>query len=138
VGWEQVTPGRPEYLAQGRQLMTGDVNAAVNGAFTGGADEVVVSDGHWDARNILIESLDPRAKLNSGTPSPYSMLQGLDDKPTPDAVIFVGYHAMQNTKKAVLDHSWSDTRTRAIYLNDQLVGEIGLNAALAGAWGVPV
>jgi len=138
VDWEQVTPGRPEYLAHGRQLMTGDVNAAVNGAFTGGAEEVVVSDGHWDARNILIESLDPRVRLNSGTPSPYSMLQGLDDKPTPDAVIFVGYHARQNTKKAVLDHSWSDTRTRAIYLNDRLVGEIGLNAALAGAWGVPV
>jgi D-amino peptidase len=138
VDWEQVTPGTAEYLSRGRQLMTGDVNAAVNGAFTGGADEVVVADGHWDARNILIETLDPRARLNSGTPSPYSMLQGLDDKPTPDAVIFLGYHAMQNTKKAVLDHSWSDTRTRAVYLNDLLVGEIGLNAALAAAWGVPV
>jgi len=138
VAWEQVTPGTPDYLARGRQLMTGDVNAAVNGAFTGGADEVVVADGHWDGRNILIEALDPRARLNSGSPSPYSMLQGLDDKPTPDAVICVGYHAMQNTKKAVLDHSWSDTRTRAVYLNEVLVGELGLNAALAGAWGVPV
>jgi D-amino peptidase len=138
VDWDQVTPGTADYLARGRQLMTGDVNAAINGAYTGGADEVVVADGHWDGRNILIETLDPRARLNSGSPSPYSMLQGLDDKPTPDAVIFVGYHAMQNTKKAVLDHSWSDTRTRAVYLNDVLVGEIGLNAALAAAWGARV
>ncbi|MCC7359685.1 MAG: M55 family metallopeptidase [Anaerolineales bacterium] len=138
VDWEEVTPGTSDYAARGRQLMTDDVNAAINGAFTGGADEVVVADGHWNGRNILIERLDPRARLNSGSPSPYSMLQGLDDKPTPEAVICLGYHAMQSTKKAVLDHTWSDTRVRAVYLNDVLVGELGLNAALAGAWGAPV
>ena len=138
VDWEQVTPGHPEYLARGRQLMTGDVSAAVNGAFEGGADEVVVSDGHWNGRNILLEELDPRARLNSGSPSPFSMLQSIDDTPTPEAVILVGYHAMAGTKKGVLDHTWSDTSVRAVYLNDKLVGEIGLNAALAGEYGVPV
>jgi D-amino peptidase len=138
VSWEQVTPGHPEYLARGRRLMTGDVNAAVNGAFEGGASEVVVSDGHWDAGNILLEELDPRARLNTGSPSPFSMLQSLDDTPAPDALMLLGYHALSGTKKAILDHTWSDTRVRAVYLNDQLVGEIGLNAALAGAHGVPV
>jgi D-amino peptidase len=138
VDWEQVLPGHPEYLSRGRQLMTGDVNAAVNGAFEGGASEVVVSDGHWDARNILIEQLDPRARLNSGTPSPFSMLQSIDDTPAPDALVLIGYHAMAGTKKAVLDHTWSDTRVRAVFLNDRPVGEIGLNAAVAAEYGVPL
>ena len=138
VDWEQVRPGHTEYLSRGRQLMTGDVNAAVNGAFEGGANEVVVSDGHWDARNILIEQLDPRARLNSGTPSPFSMLQSIDDTPTPDALVLIGYHAMAGTKKAILDHTWSDTRVRAVFLNDRPVGEIGLNAAVAAEYGVPL
>jgi D-amino peptidase len=138
VDWEQVTPGQAEYLSRGRQLMTGDVNAAINGAFEGGANEVVVSDGHWDGRNILIEQLDPRARLNSGTPSPFSMLQSIDDTPAPDALVLIGYHAMAGTKKAVLDHTWSDTRVRAVFLNDKPVGEIGLNAAVAAEYGVPL
>jgi D-amino peptidase len=138
VDWQQVTPGHPEYLSRGRQLMTGDVNAAINGVFEGGADEVVVSDGHWDGRNILLEDLDPRARLNSGSPSPFSMMQSLDDTPTPEAVMLVGYHAMAGTKKGVLDHTWSDTSVRAVYLNGRLVGEIGLNAALAGEYQAPV
>ena len=138
VAWEQVTPGHAEYLSRGRRLMTGDVNAAINGAFEGGVSEVVVSDGHWDARNILIEELDSRVRLNSGSPSPFAMLQSIDDKPAPDAVMLVGYHAMNGTKKGVLDHTWSNERIRAVYLNGQMVGEIGLNAAVAAAYGAPV
>ena len=136
--WDQVRPGHPEYLSRGRRLMTGDVNAAVNGAFEGGVDEVVVSDGHWDAGNVLIEELDPRARLNSGTPSPFAMLQSIDDKPPPDAVMLVGYHGRAGTKKGVLDHTWSDTRIRSVRVNDVEVGEIGLNAALAAEYGAPV
>jgi D-amino peptidase len=138
VSWDQVRPGHPEYLSRGRRLMTGDVNAAINGAFEGGVDEVVVSDGHWDAGNVLIEELDSRARLNSGTPSPYAMLQSIDDKPAPDAVMLVGYHALAGTKKGVLDHTWSDARIRAVWINDVLVGEIGLNAAQAAEYGAPV
>ena len=138
VDWEQVTPGHPEYLSRGRQLMTGDVNAAINGAFEGGADEVLVSDGHWNGRNVLIEELDTRARLNSGSPSPFSMMQSLDDDPPPEAVMYVGYHAMAGTKKAILDHTWSNERVRSVFLNGQMIGEIGLNAALAGQYQVPV
>jgi D-amino peptidase len=138
VDWTHVTPGHAEYLSRGRKLMTGDVSAAVNGAFEGGADEVLVSDAHWNATNILIEELDPRAKLNSGSPSPFSMMQGIDDPEPYDAVMLVGYHGMGGTKKAILDHTWSDERIRAVYLNDRHVGEIGLNAALAGHYDIPV
>ena len=64
--WDMVTPGHPEY-SRGRVLMTGDVNAAIAGAFEAGATKLVVSDGHWDGRNILIEALDARANLMPGT-----------------------------------------------------------------------
>src|SRR5258708_12000656 len=92
VDWQQVTPGHPEYLSRGRQLMTGDVNAAINGVFEGGADEVVVSDGHWDGRNILLEDLDPRARLNSGSPPPFSLLQSPLPPPPPTPAVLAGTH----------------------------------------------
>jgi len=136
VDWQQVTPGEPEW-ERGRRLMAGDANAAVNGAFTGGADAVTVTDSHWNMRSLQIEALDPRARLHSGAPSPFSMLQGIDDAPGYDAVAFVGYHAMAGAKKGVLCHTWSD-RVAAVWLNGVQVGEIGLNAAVAGHYGTPV
>ena len=63
VHWDQVNPQHKEY-ERFRKLMTADVNAAVRGAFEAGAQGVVVSDGHAHARNILIEELDARARLN--------------------------------------------------------------------------
>src|SRR6185503_19923173 len=78
VDWEQVTPGQDEWK-RGRKLMMGDVNAAINGAFVGGAEAATVSDAHWHARTLELEELDPRARLHSGTPSPFSMVQGIDD-----------------------------------------------------------
>ncbi len=133
--WEQVNPSHAEY-ARFRKLMTQDVNAAVRGAFDAGADEVIVADGHWNSSNILIEELDPRAKLNSGSPSPFSMMQGIDE--TIDGVIFIGYHARNGSPNAILDHTWSSKTVANVWLNDSLVGEYGLNAAVAGHFGVPV
>lgn len=133
--WDQVTPGHAEY-ARFRRLMTQDVNAAVRGAMEAGADEVIVADGHWNGSNILIEELDPRAKLNSGSPSPFSMMQGIDE--TVDGVFFVGYHARNGSPNAVLDHTWSSKTVANVWLNDILTGEYGLNAALAGHFGTPV
>jgi D-amino peptidase len=135
TNWDQVTLGHPEY-ARFRKLMTGDVNAAVRGAFEAGANEVVVADGHWNGSNILIEELDPRARLNSGSPSPFSMMQGIDQNV--DGVFFVGYHARQGSQGAVLDHTWSNTCVANVWLNDLIAGEYTLNAALAGHFNVPI
>ena len=133
--WDQVTPGHAEY-ARFRRLMTQDVNAAIRGALEAGADEVIVADGHWNASNILIEELDPRAKLNSGSPSPFSMMEGIDE--SIDAVFFIGYHARNGSPFAILDHTWSSRTVANIWLNELLTGEYGLNASLAGHFGVPV
>ncbi|HSL46527.1 MAG TPA: M55 family metallopeptidase [Anaerolineales bacterium] len=133
--WDQVTPGHAEY-ARFRKLMTQDVNAAVRGACDAGADEIIIADGHWHGSNILIEELDPRARLNTGSPSPFSMMQGIDE--TIDGVMFVGYHARNGSPNAVLDHTWSSRTVANVWLNDILTGEYGLNAAVAGHYGVPV
>ncbi len=135
TNWDQVTPGHPEYT-RFRKLMTGDVNAAVRGALDSGADEVIVSDGHWNGSNILIEELDLRARLNGGSPSPFAMMQGIDENV--DGVFFIGYHARQGSQNAVLDHTWSNTCVANAWLNDMIAGEYTLNAALAGHFKVPV
>lgn len=135
VHWDQVATNHPEYN-RFRRIMTGDVNAAIRGAFEGGADEVVVSDGHSSGRNILIEEMDGRARLNSGSPSPLSMVQGVQDHV--DGVMFIGYHARIGSQSAILEHTWSDERVANLWINGQLCGEIGLNAGLCGHFGVPV
>ena len=136
VDWKQTQSGESEW-ERCRRLMMGDVNAAVDAAFEVGVDEVAVTDAHANGRNLMIEELDPRAALNSGALSPFSMMEGIGDKPGYDTVIFVGYHARARTKDAILCHTWSDA-VADVWLNNIQVGEIGLNAATAGYFGVPV
>ncbi|MBI5296659.1 MAG: M55 family metallopeptidase [Chloroflexi bacterium] len=134
VNWDQVNPSHAEY-ARFRRLMTADVNAAALGAFEAGADEVLSVDGHAEGCNILVEELDARVRLISGSPAPLSMMQGVDE--TVDGVFFVGYHARAGTQNAILDHTWSGAVAN-VWINSILVGEFGLNAAVAGHFGVPV
>lgn len=141
VHWDQVDPGHAEY-SRFRKIMTEDINAAIRGASAAGTDEIIVSDGHSWGRNILIEELDSRARLNSGSPAPLSMVQGVDGGV--DGVLFVGYHAKIGTQNAILEHTWSDQRVANLWLKDQkhsdfsTFGEIGLNAAVCGHFKVPV
>lgn len=133
--WDQVMPDRPDYT-RFRRLMTEEVNAAILGSLEAGAKQVVVSDAHHTMRNLLIEELHPQAQLLSGSPKPYGMMQGINA--SFDVVFFTGYHAAAGTQDAILDHSYSSTTVRQIRLGNQVVGEAGLNAALAGHFKVPV
>lgn len=135
VDWDHVNPEHKEY-ARFRKLMTAEVNAAVRGGFDAGAETVLIADGHASGRNILIEELDPRARLHSGSPSPLTMVAGVESGV--DGVLFIGYHARAGTEKAVLDHTWSSQRVANLWLNGDLIGETGLNAALCGHFGAPV
>ena len=74
--WEHVTPGDPEY-ERFRRIMTEDVNSVIEGAFEGGAEEIIVADGHHKGQNILIEDLNQRVYHNNGTFSPWSMMNGI-------------------------------------------------------------
>lgn len=135
TSWDHVHPGHAEYF-RFRHVMTADVNAAVLGAFAGGASEVIIADGHWNSGNVLVEELDSRAHISTGTPSPFSMVNGIDGSVS--AVFFVGYHARAGTQHAILDHTWSNKLVMNVWLNGELTGETGLNAAVCGHFGAPV
>lgn len=134
VSWDHVALEHPEY-ARFRSLMTADVNAAIRGAFNAGVDEVVVSDGHGDKTNLLIEELDGRARLNTGS-GPLAMVQGIDAGV--DAVFFVGYHARAGTPHAILSHTVSSRSVAGVWINGREVGEIGINAAVCGHYRAPL
>lgn len=135
VHFDQTDPSHAEY-GRFRRLLTGDVNAAIQGAAAAGATDFIVADGHWNGSNILIEELDPRAQLFSGSPTPWGMVDGVDQGV--EAALFIGYHARAGTQNAILDHTWSSVRVFNVWLNGRLVGEFGLNAAVCGHFGVPV
>lgn len=121
-----------------RLWLTEEVNAAIRGAFAGGATDVVVSDGHGTGRNILRDQLDRRAKLIAGqvTSLPPSGLHGIDQ--SFDGMLFIGFHAKAQTPRANLDHtSWSQT-VEEVRLNGVAVGETAINAALGGYFDVPL
>ena len=118
-----------------RRLMTAEANAAVEGAVAAGATRVLVNDSHWFMRNLLAEELHQAAELVAGDPKPRSMVQGIEGGF--DAALFIGYHARAGTHHAILDHTYAD-RIYEVRLNGTPVGELGLNAALAGVHGVPV
>ncbi len=135
TNWNHVDPNHAEY-PRFRKLMTGDVNAAVRGVCDAGVDEIVVTDGHERGANILLDELDPCARLIRGEDSPLAMIQGIEQGM--DGVILVGYHARAGSQNAILDHTWSSRRVANLWLNDILVGEYGLNGAVAGHFNTPV
>jgi D-amino peptidase len=132
---EQVTSPGPEYNLA-RKWMAGDVNAAVQGALDAGATEILVNDSHGSMRNVIMNDLHPAATLISGTPKPLGMMEGIDK--SIDAVLFVGYHARAGTIDGVLDHTISSTTVSSITINGKELPELGINALVAGYFGVPV
>lgn len=118
-----------------RKLMTEEVNAAIRGAFNGGATEVVVADGHGNMSNILLEDLDPRARLVSGNNRVMCQLEGLDE--TFDGIMFIGHHGREGDSHAVISHTLAGICVTEMMINNQVVGETEMNAMVAGEFKVP-
>lgn len=121
---------------RGRRWMSREVAAAVRGALAAGAEQVIVNDAHNGMKNILIDELPRGTRLISGHQKDLSMMEGID-QPGVAVVFFTGYHAKAGTPRGVLAHTYigqvSDVR-----LDGVSVGEYGLNAAVAGDFGIPV
>ena len=122
----------PDYRHACR-LLTAEVNAAVEGALWAGADEVVVNDGHYRMRNLVVDELHPRVRMIAGRFKPGFMVEGLDE--TFGVALFVGYHAAVGVAEGTLNHTYHAYELR---LNDLVCSEGTLNAAVAGHYGVPV
>ena len=137
--WPETSGGEALHADRSR-LYTEEINAAVRGAFTGGATEVVVMDCHgagdgWTFNSLIPDLLDPRCDFvvqQEWTEYTEFLEQGCD------AALLVGMHAMAGTPDGVLNHTVSGTGWRSLAFNGTLVGESGINAALCGTWGCPV
>lgn len=125
--------GREHNLA--RMLMTEEVNAAIKGALEAGAEEIVVNDSHGTMRNLYSEKLLPAAELILGSPKKLAMVEGINE--SFDAAIFIGYHTRMGTD-GILNHTFNGRVVRTVKINGVEYGEFGLNAAVAGHYGVPV
>lgn len=130
---DQIIRGGSGY-PRAQELMTQEANAAIAGAFDGGATEVLVNDSHGTMDNLLHDRLDPRARVVFGAPRAQCMAHGL----TSDAsvALFVGYHAAAGDA-GVLSHTFSSF-FREVRINGAPVSETEVNAHYAASLGVPV
>jgi D-amino peptidase len=134
AAWEQCLAGGDDYQL-GRELLLGEVNAAIDGALAAGATQICVNDSHSQMRNLPPGGLAGRASYLSGRFKPRYMMEGLDE--TFDAAVFLGYHAAI-ASPGVLSHTYNPRAIMNVRLNDVVAGESGLNALVAQHFGVPV
>jgi D-amino peptidase len=134
VHHQQVRAGNPEY-ERARLLMTHEANAAIAGAFDGGASEVLVNDSHGDFRNMPAELLDPRARYVLGKPRYLGMMAGVEEGV--GAVCMVGYHSRAQGR-GILAHTINSFAFARVSFNGVEMGEAGIYGALAGEHGAAV
>ena len=131
---EECFLGMPAY-DKGRQIMAGDVNAAVQGAIDGGAEDIVVADSHGYMCNIRPSDLHHKAKLKSGMKRVLCQFKGFSHRF--DAMFLIGQHSKAGTEDGILSHTWIPA-FKDVRVNGVSMGEYGLNGYLAGSYGVPV
>jgi D-amino peptidase len=135
VDWSQCRgPGQP--YEEGRRLLLGEVNAAIDGAMAAGATEIVCNDSHGTMNNLDPAELHGQAAYVSGRHKPLYMMQGLDA--TADVVFMVGYHGSISGESSVLSHTYNPAVVSHVSLNGSRVGESGINALVALACQAPV
>lgn len=135
VHGEEGSKGNPEY-ERARRLMTQEANAVIGGIFDADPEaQVSVIDVHGPYRNMIPEDLDERATFNRGKPKVFGMMDGVDRGY--DLAMFVGVHGKAGADPAALSHTFTGTILDVI-VNGRSMGEMGLNAAVAGEHGVPV
>jgi len=132
---DQLGPQGFEY-GRFREFMTEEVRAATEAAFEAGATDVVISDSHGNGENLLIEKLPRNVTVVRSWPRPLMMMEGIDD--TFDGAIFIGYHASTTNPAGVRAHTISSARLADVRLNGTSMPEAGINAAIAGQFGVPI
>ncbi|HEY2013789.1 MAG TPA: M55 family metallopeptidase [Bryobacteraceae bacterium] len=115
-----------------RQLLTGEINAAVEGFLAGGADEVIVWDGHDGSQTLSTLTIHPKAKLLMGVLGPSMMFERRFA-----AVAYVGQHSKADVRGGIMAHSYSSLGIQNMLLNGKPVGEIDVIAAMAGHFGTP-
>jgi len=136
TAWEQVdarTP-HPEYGIY-RRYYTQEVAAAIEGARSAGATDILVNDSHGPMRNLLFDELPSDIRVIFGARKPFSMVHGSQGF---DGAFFIGYHGGIGEADAVLCHTYTPSVIYELRLNGVACSEATINAALLGHFGVPV
>jgi D-amino peptidase len=108
----------------------------VEACVEGGADEILVCDGHSNGRNVILDLLHPAAELMWGRQNRrLGQVDGIDE--SFDGLLMVGLHARAGTL-GVLNHTTNSGVIQHVKANGLPLGEIDLNAGIAGEFGVPV
>jgi D-amino peptidase len=132
---DQLRPDGFEY-GRFREFMTAEVTTAIRAAKAAGATEIVVSDSHGNGENLLIDQFPRDVTIIRSWPRPLMMMEGIDS--SFHAAIFIGYHTATTNAAGVRAHTISSANLAAVTLNDVPMSEAGINAAIAGHFGVPV
>jgi len=135
--WHQIFHGCKEFEEFGRIQVTEDVNAAIRGLRAAGSTDIRVVDFHGSgdpSKNIIPEKLEKGVKLFQ-EPDLVNRLKNAVDKSI-DAAVFIGFHAMADTKDGFLRHTI--TMEPRIMINGEPVGETALNAFALSEYGIPV
>lgn len=131
--WDETERTHPDW-AEYRELMTGEVVAACEGARAAGATEVLVKDAHDSARNLIADRLPDFARIVRGwSGHPDAMMFGLDA--SFHAAVYTGYHAKAGTEDNLLAHT-SNLRISRLLLNGEVASEFTMNALCAARYGV--
>src|SRR5215207_2221703 len=135
VSGDQLGPSGFEY-GRAREFMTAEALAAIAAAKESGATEIVVSDSHGNGESLLIDQFPDDVRIVRSWPRPLMMMEGIDS--TFAAAIFIGYHASTTSPAGVRAHTISSANYASVSLNGVAMPEAGINAAIAGRFGVPV
>jgi len=132
---EQLAPGGFEYQ-RFREIATEETLAAIEGARAAGATYFLVADAHGNGQNLLIDRFPDDVEIIRSWPRPLHMMQGIDE--SFDAAFFIGYHSAATNEEGVRAHTFSSANYAAVTLNGMDMPEGGINAAIAGHFGVPI
>jgi len=137
VVWRQALPeqDRGEF-ERIRAYWMQDINAIIEGALDANPDiSFLVTEAHYQMTYIIPDLLHPRAEYISGFLKRDMHLAGLDS--SFDGVVLFTHARAGGSATSVLSHTLVNT-VHDLFLNGEPAGELRLNAALAGEYGVPI
>ena len=137
--WHWEEGARPEVYEEGRSLLIEDINRSVKAALDAGASDVIVADTHSGGGNIQLDRMFKDARVTYREKAAVTRgdlrfwMEGLE---TCDGLMLMGHHAKAGTEGAFLPHTWTGAWAD-VRINDESVGELGIEACFGGHWNVP-
>ncbi len=134
--WAQMHPHptAPSAYPRMQRLATGDIKAAIEGILEIDPEaDILFNDGHGPCTSIFYEEFPENVSAVTNAREYYDEVLGLDD--SFDALICIGAHGHNLIADTVLSHNWY---VNEVKFNGKLLTETGLNATLAGYYGIPL